>query len=452
MPIKFVRRGNRHLVRIKIVEEAPAPGLRDETRTALYRAALALAQETKYDNAGTVEFILDAETQEFFFLEVNTRLQVEHPVTEEILDLDLVDWQIRVASGQPLPLAQDDIAPNGWSMEVRLTAENAARNFMPQTGTLARVIAPSGPSVRFDGGVGDGSEVTPFYDSMLAKVIVHGKDRETAIRKLDKALSDTSFMGVKTNTPFLRAVLQNETFTAGAHTTHLVAQMAEWQTLPNETTDMAAAILAVLLDHDVTKASSPWCSLGSWRGGTESAWQARAPIVLVDDAENRLAHWVQVTDREVVLTSMDDNNAADMMIRFTRANGRLNVAYDGIERSYFTFVEKHPSGGQRVYVDCGQGPRAYHRPQGLAAWRKETKIEASAASAILAPGPGTISSIAVAAGDKVKSGAAVVVIESMKMLQTLTAPRAAEIATVHCEPGQSVVKDDVLVTFKASEQ
>ncbi|MEM8976496.1 MAG: biotin/lipoyl-containing protein, partial [Pseudomonadota bacterium] len=363
-----------------------------------------------------------------------------------------VDWQIRVASGQPLPLAQDDIAPNGWSMEVRLTAENAARNFMPQTGTLARVIAPSGPSVRFDGGVGDGSEVTPFYDSMLAKLIVHGKDRETAIRKLNKALSDTSFMGVKTNTPFLRAVLQNETFTAGAHTTHLVAQMAEWQTLPNETTDMAAAILAVLLDHDETKASSPWRSLGSWRGGTEAAWQARAPIVLVDDAENRLAYWVQVTDREVVLTSMDDNNAADMMIRFTRANGRLNVAYNDIERSYFTFVENHPSGGQRVYVDCGQGPRAYHRPQGLAAWRRETKIEASAASAILAPGPGTISSIAVAAGDKVKSGAAVVVIESMKMLQTLTAPRAAEIAAVHCEPGQSVVKDDVLVTFKASEQ
>ncbi|MEM9357720.1 MAG: biotin carboxylase N-terminal domain-containing protein [Pseudomonadota bacterium] len=435
----------------KIVEEAPAPGLRDETRANLYRAALALAKETNYDNAGTVEFILDAETQEFFFLEVNTRLQVEHPVTEEILGLDLVDWQIRVASGQPLPLSQDDLVPNGWAMEVRLTAENAARNFMPQTGTLARVIVPSGHGVRFDGGVSDGSEVTPFYDSMLAKVIVHGKDRETAIRKLDSALSDTSLMGVKTNTPFLRAVLNNESFTAGSHTTHLVAQMTEWQTPADDKADMVAAMLTGLLDHDEAPSSSPWRSLGGWRGGTEAAWQARSPIVVFDDADNRLAYWVQLADRDAVLAPMDDNDAADTTISFTKTNGRLHIGAVGPERSYFTFIERHPNGGQRIYVDCGQGPRAYHRPQGLAAWRQETKSDASAASAILAPGPGTISSIAVAAGDKVKSGAAVVVIESMKMLQTLTAPRAVEIAEVLCEPGQSVVKDDVLVTFKTSD-
>ena len=435
----------------KIVEEAPAPGLHDETRTALYEAALALAHETKYDNAGTVEFILDAETQEFFFLEVNTRLQVEHPVTEEILGLDLVDWQIRIATGQPLPLAQDKIVPNGWAMEVRLTAENAARNFMPQTGKLARVIEPKGQAVRFDGGVGHGSEVTPFYDSMLAKVIVHGADRETAIRKLDSALANTSLMGVKTNTPFLRAVLQNQTFVTGAHTTHLVAQMTDWQKPANETLDMAAAMLTLLLEKEETPSQSPWRSLDGWRGGAEAAWQARAPLVLIDDADNRLAYWVRVSNREAVLTPMDGGNDACVTLRFSQSDGRLNIGDDESEQSYLTFVDRHPAGGRRVFVDCGQGPRIYQRPAGLAAWRKEVKKDASTASAIVAPGPGTIASIAVAAGDKVKSGGAVVVIESMKMLQTLVAPRAVEIAEVHCEVGQSVVKDDALVTFKTKD-
>lgn len=435
----------------KIVEEAPAPGLRDDTRAALYRSALALARETNYDNAGTVEFILDAETQEFFFLEVNTRLQVEHPVTEEILGLDLVDWQIRIASGQPLPMAQDALTPDGWAMEVRLTAENAARNFMPQTGTLARVIEPQGHGVRFDGGVTDGSEVTPFYDSMLAKVIVHGKDRETTIRKLDKALADTALIGVKTNTPFLRAVLQNETFCSGAHTTHLVAQMTAWQTPVDDTLDMAAAMLTVLLSNDHAPSQSPWHSLDGWRGGNKSAWQARTPVVLIDDADQRKACWVRLADSEAVLSSMDGDAPSAITVSFKQLNDRLYVGHNGAEKSYFTVVEKHSSGGQRVFIDCGQGPRVYHRPAGLAAWRKGSKAESSNASAILAPGPGTVSSIAVTAGDKVKSGGAVVVVESMKMLQTLTTPRAVEIAEVLCEPGQSVVKDDVLVTFKSND-
>ena len=434
----------------KIIEEAPAPGLRDETRAALHQSAIALAHETKYDNAGTVEFILDAATQEFFFLEVNTRLQVEHPVTEEILGLDLVDWQIRVAAGQPLPVKQSDLVPNGWAMEVRLTAENAARNFMPQTGTLTRVIEPRGKGIRFDGGITDGSEITPFYDSMLAKVIVHGEDRETAIRKLDAALADTSLMGVKTNTPFLRAVLQHDIFVSGAHTTHLVEQMKDWQSTEHEELDLAAAILTKFITGKETAAQSPWQSLGAWRGGQNSAWQASAPVVLIDDAGNRLAYWINFGNNTAVLTPMDRDNTATITVGFSQIRDRLNVRHDDHQQSYLTFIDKSSSGEQRIFVDCGHGPRIYKQPAGLAAWRQETKGSASDSSAILAPGPGTISSVAVAAGDKVKSGATIVVVESMKMLQTLAAPRAVEIDEVLCEPGQSVVKDDVLVTFKTS--
>ena len=435
----------------KIVEEAPAPGLRDDTRTALYQAAISLARETKYDNAGTVEFILDAATQEFFFLEVNTRLQVEHPVTEEILGLDLVDWQIRVAAGQPLPVEQVELVPNGWAMEVRLTAENAARNFMPQTGTLTRVIEPHGTGIRFDGGITDGSEITPFYDSMLAKVIVHGKDRDTAIRKLDAALADTSLMGVKTNTPFLRSVLQSDVFVSGAHTTHLVEQMKDWQSAVHEELDLVAAVLTKCITEADTPAQSPWQSLGAWRGGQNSAWQARAPVVLIDDGDNRLAYWVSIGDGTAILTALGSDSTAAINVGFSQVGGRLNVSLDDHEQSYLTYIDESSSGEQRIFIDCGQGPRIYRQPAGLAGWRQKTKRNASDASAILAPGPGTISSVAVAAGDKVKSGGIIVVVESMKMLQTLTAPRAVEIDEVLCEPGQSVVKDDVLVTFKTSD-
>ena len=244
--------------------------------------------------------------------------------------------------------------------------------------------------------------------------------------------------------------MQHDIFVSGAHTTHLVEQMKDWQSTEHEELDLAAAILTNFITGKETAARSPWQSLGAWRGGQNSAWQASAPVVLIDDAGNRLAYWINFGNNTAVLTPMDRDNTATITVGFSQIRDRLNVRHDEHQQSYLTFIDKSSSGEQRIFVDCGHGPRIYKQPAGLAAWRQETKGSASDSSAILAPGPGTISSVAVAAGDKVKSGATIVVVESMKMLQTLAAPRAVEIDEVLCEPGQSVVKDDVLVTFKTS--
>jgi acetyl/propionyl-CoA carboxylase alpha subunit len=263
----------------KIIEESPSPLLTDALRERMAEAAVRLAEAAGYESAGTVEFIVD-EVGEFYFLEMNTRLQVEHPVTELITGLDLAAWQIRIAAGEELPFTQDEIPRHGHALECRVYAEDPAQGFLPSIGTLTTYRSPSGPGVRVEDGVESGSEVTPYYDPMLAKVITWGLDRPEAIRKMVRALSDMVVMGVTTNIPYLLAILNEPQFQAGNTTTNYLNEyMAGWEpeVAVDEDVLLAAAVFEALLGtdkrmsrqdgtaEDAESQPDPWTSLPAWR-------------------------------------------------------------------------------------------------------------------------------------------------------------------------------------------
>ncbi len=263
----------------KIIEESPAPVIRDEKlRQKMAEAAVSLAKTAGYVNAGTVEFIVDDQGG-FYFLEMNTRLQVEHPVTELVTGLDLAAWQIRIAAGEALPMAQADISQRGHAIECRVYAEDPANQFLPSIGTISVYERPSGPGVRVDDGIEAGTAVTPYYDPMLAKIITWGRDRDEAIQKMARALRETAVLGVTTNIPYLLAILQEETFQRGqTSTNYLAQQMADWPP-PAEADDLdwlAAAALELLagkkkrgggtaVNGESTAHPDPWQDTASWR-------------------------------------------------------------------------------------------------------------------------------------------------------------------------------------------
>jgi len=252
----------------KLLEEAPAPNLPDATRSALRSAARELARSIRYDSAGTVEFVVDDDSGEFFFLEMNTRLQVEHPVTEAITGLDLVALQLRCAEGRALPLGQDDIHFDGHAFEARINAEDAAASFVPKTGTVTQLRIPEG--VRFESGVECGSVVTPHYDSMLAKLIVSGPDRETARRRLAAALDELLIGGLVTNTGFHRWLVDQPPVVAGRVTTRMLEHSAFEP--PAERIDEAAALAATAWStaRRAARSAGPWNALGSFRTTTHA--------------------------------------------------------------------------------------------------------------------------------------------------------------------------------------
>jgi 3-methylcrotonyl-CoA carboxylase alpha subunit len=260
----------------KIIEESQAPVLRDpEIREAMAAAAIRLARAAGYTSAGTVEFIVDEEGN-FYFLEMNTRLQVEHPVTEAVTGIDLVNWQLRIAAGEPLPFSQRDIRQRGHALECRLYAEDPANNFLPSIGEIAYYHRPAGPGLRVDDGIESGSAVSPYYDPMLAKVITWGADRAEAIRKMDRALQDLIVLGVTTNVEYLRAILAEPNFRAGnTSTAYLAEYMAGWR--PATDTDewewVAAAVYEVVEltadrpahSGDEQPVYDPWEAARGWR-------------------------------------------------------------------------------------------------------------------------------------------------------------------------------------------
>jgi acetyl-CoA carboxylase biotin carboxylase subunit len=231
----------------KIIEETPSPLLDEELRARMGAAAVAAAQAVNYTNAGTVEFIVDPDTREFYFLEMNTRLQVEHPITEMVLGVDLVQWQIRAAAGEPFPYVPDDFCQRGHAIEARLYAEDPANGFLPSTGLIYRFVEPRGPGIRVDSGVADGSQVSHFYDPMLAKIIVQAEDRATAIQRMQAALRRTVVHGVTTNLDFLQSVLSHPDFREGRTTTQWVEQtFGDWR--PDQAVPFEALVAASLAD------------------------------------------------------------------------------------------------------------------------------------------------------------------------------------------------------------
>jgi 3-methylcrotonyl-CoA carboxylase alpha subunit len=406
----------------KVVEEAPAPGMTPERRAAMGEAACAAARAVGYVGAGTVEFIAEGDT--FAFMEMNTRLQVEHPVTEAITGLDLVEWQFRVAMGEALPAAP--LAPCGHAIEVRLYAEDPARDFAPATGTLTHLVLPEGEGIRVDAGVRAGDAVSIHYDPMIAKIIAQGPDRATALRRLERALAGTELAGLRSNLPLLRAIAGQPAFAAAELDTGFIARHADSLLAPPPPASrpaLAAALLRLLRDEPVVDAAdphSPWGAASAWRlNGT--GWQ---DFLLIDgEASLTLRAHLGATitlDLPDGPAAIADAAWAGDALRFT-LDGRAEPATVLRDGDALTIIHRGVT-----QVLRWQDPRA---PAG----------DAQAGSGrVLAPMPGRVLAVQVAPGDAVARGAVLLVMEAMKVQMRLTAPADGTIAAILCAPGDLV--------------
>lgn len=390
----------------KLFEEAPAPNLPDTTRRSLRQSAVALADSIGYDSTGTVEFIVDDDDPEsFFFLEMNTRLQVEHPVTELVTGLDLVELQIRVAAGEPLGLAQDDIKLSGHAIEARINAENAADDFAPQIGTITHLDVP--PGCRWDSGIEVGSEISPHYDPMIAKLIVSSDDRAGAIQELADALDRLLIGGVVTNTGFHRWLLDRPEVVAGRVTTRLLDEISV-----SDNSSAAAEVAASAWRTEAGRAiGSPWHDIGP-AGFTPH--QHRRRLFLRDFTG-------QV--HEVDQTSTPEFPSA--------------FHVDVVNR----LVVVNLSGQSHTFQVV---PRSEH-------WAPRIGSGSGPANSVVAPFPGVVSEVLVESGGSVLGGDPVVVIEAMKMLHTLVSAGPGTVDEVRVLPGDTVITHQVLVTFEQEE-
>ena len=418
----------------KLVEEAPSAAVDEQLRERLGAAAVTAAREVGYLGAGTLEFLVDGTTigteePSFYFLEMNTRLQVEHPVTELITGLDLVALQLSVAAGQPLPITQEDLTRTGHAIEVRLYAEDPVEQ-LPQIGRIHALRLPTGPGVRCDVGVDTGSAVTRHYDPMVGKLIAYGPDRPTAIRRLRDALAGTSLRGVVTNLELLDAVLAHPAFAAGELTTSFLSDhLAGWRPEPLTAPQVAAAALAL---HDARGGDgdpSPWARLGAVRTGG-GGW----PLALAD----------RIT-------------AADQPHRLlvTARGGRPELVSDGVRLDP---VELGPDDVEVVTDPDGSRHVWFHhrgRTRVLDEHRTVRHADASAptgAATFTAPMPGTVIAVEVTAGAAVDAGATLVIVEAMKMEHPVRAPVAGTVTAVHVHPGQGVDAGATLVAFEPAEE
>ena len=393
----------------KVLEEAPAPNLPDETRTGLQETAVRLAQSIGYDSAGTVEYVVDDESGDFFFLEMNTRLQVEHPVTEATTGLDLVALMCQVAEGNPLPIAQGDLTVTGHAMEARINAEDPWDGFAPRIGTVTHLSVPSG--VRWDAAVEVGGEITPHYDSMIAKLIVHGGDRAAALRQLATALDGLIVGGLVTNTGLQRWLCDQEPIINGRVTTRFL-----------DDTPLPAPA-----DAPVDAAASAWRtvdrsmrSTSAWTGLTDRRVTPHRPVqpVALRDLDGVL--------HEVMPASDDELSASAPLASVDRGSGSVAVNVGGVTHTFEVV------------------PRSTR-------WAPDSTGGHGHASAITAPFPAVVTSVEVASGDSVEGGATVVVIEAMKMLHTLTAAGPGTVDEVRVSPGDQVATSQILVTFTTED-
>jgi 3-methylcrotonyl-CoA carboxylase alpha subunit len=388
----------------KIIEEAPAPGLRDEVRAAMSQAAIQSARAVGYVGAGTVEFLVD-EAQHFYFMEMNTRLQVEHPVTELITGIDLVEWQLRIATGAPLPKAQNEIVRHGAAMEARVYAEDPEHGYLPSVGRIAHLHWPDpAPGLRLDIGVDAGDEVSTFYDPMLGKVIAWGESRGEAADRLHKALCDIEIVGVSTNRALLTSVLADEEFRrGGATTSFLDARRAHLFFGDPAAADVDAVLAALWCATRRTQGDALWADSRGWR-------LAAPPC----------SHWT-FGDRTVEIEACA---AHRYMARAAGTEYPLRIVARGAQSLDLEFA------GRLQHLSVLEVDQTLHlfrsgRQVSLRLARTEDALQVSAGveeGSLLTPLPGTIVAIHVAAGQRVARGAPLVTVEAMKMEHTLTAP------------------------------
>jgi 3-methylcrotonyl-CoA carboxylase alpha subunit len=420
----------------KVLEEAPAPNLDGRVRTKLLDRAVALARAIRYDNLGTVEFILEEGHDDPWFLEMNTRLQVEHPVTEAITGFDLVEWQIRIASGERLPARQDEIRESGHAIEARVTAERADQGFRPDAGRIVGYREP--PTIRVDSGVSGGSEVTLFYDSLLAKAIGSGGSREIARAKLLAGLRDFAIFGPATTIPFLVDALEHPIFAEGRATTRFIEDAFPDGWVPARPDARLARAAAALLSLAPPTAGSVWTRLSGFRVlGPSGGLSATRSIVSEDGRTFRLT--VQA--------------APDGARRVFDDDGEVAIAV----RSHGDIVELESDG--RVLRGLFERSRERVRLRlGGAVYDVEIRPEVAvvagstaggpSSGAILASMPGVVAEVNVAVGDVVEVGQVLVVLESMKLFTSLQAEVAGTVADVYCAPGATVPAGKRLVLIE----
>ena len=416
----------------KIIEEAPAPGLRDAVRAAMSQAAIQAARAVGYVGAGTVEFLVD-EAQNFYFMEMNTRLQVEHPVTEFITGIDLVEWQLRIATGARLPKAQSDILQHGTAMEARLYAEDPEHGYLPSVGRITHLHWPdAAPGLRLDIGVDAGDEVSTFYDPMLGKVVAWGESRGEAVDRLHKALADIEIVGVTTNRALLLSVLADGEFRRGGVTTSFLDARAAQLSFGEPKAGDADAVLAALwCATRRTECDALWTDTRGWRlaGPPRSTWVFgdRTVIIELSEPNDYVAH---VTGRGERLAGRGERAAGHG--KHSRGHGRHSPGHE-----YALHVVARGAqaldvevAGQMLRVSVVEVDQTLHlyragRQAALRLARTEDALQVSASAeegSLLTPLPGTLVAVHVTEGQQVVRGAPLVTVEAMKMEHTLTAP------------------------------
>jgi 3-methylcrotonyl-CoA carboxylase alpha subunit len=426
----------------KVIEETPSPFLDAGARERMGAAAVAAGRALDYVNAGTVEFIV-AQDGQFYFMEINTRLQVEHPVTEQVLGVDLVEWQLRIAAGEALPWRQDQVRAQGHAIEVRLYAEDPEKNFLPGSGRLERLALPTpGPHVRIDAGVVEGDVVTIFYDPMIAKLIVHDRDRPAALARLREALAATEVAGPRSNVEFLERLVRHPAVVEGTIDTgyldrHL-DEVLPAPAPPGADALFAAATVALLDDEHAAHAQatasrdphSPWARADAWRPGHPGrrlavlGWRGERHEI---GAHGHAGHYALSSASRTATVA----DAAE-------GGGALGLAVDGVRRRYGLL-----RAGNGFTLHDGERRLRFEHLRAFA-------FEAGAVTGVdrvVAPMPGRIVDVRVAAGGEVVEGQELVVMEAMKMEITLRAPRAGRIAPIAVASGEFVEADAVLVRY-----
>ncbi|CAM5373837.1 MULTISPECIES: biotin carboxylase N-terminal domain-containing protein [Streptomyces] len=403
----------------KIIEEAPSVLLDEETRAAMGEAAVQAARSCGYRGAGTVEFIVPGgDPSQYYFMEMNTRLQVEHPVTELVTGLDLVEWQLRVAAGEPLGFAQEDLRLTGHAVEARICAEDPARGFLPSGGTVLLLGEPQGDGVRTDSGLTEGTEVGSLYDPMLSKVIAYGPDRETALRKLRSALAETVTLGVQTNAGFLRRLLAHPAVVAGELDTGLVERVVDdlvSTDVPEEVYEAAAAVRLERLQPRAEGWTDPFSVPSGWRlGGTPK------PPAFHLRAQDPVTYSPRGT--------------------YTVSGDRVTVTLDGVRHTF-------RRAGDWIGRDGDAWQVRDHDPVAASL----NRAAHAGADSLTAPMPGTVTVVKVAVGDEVTAGQSLLVVEAMKMEHVISAPHAGTVAELDVTPGTTVAMDQVLAVIAPKE-
>lgn len=403
----------------KIIEEAPSVLLDEETRAAMGEAAVQAARSCGYRGGGTVEFIVPGgDPSQYYFMEMNTRLQVEHPVTELVTGLDLVEWQLRVAAGEPLGFAQEDLRLTGHAVEARICAEDPARGFLPSGGTVLLLDEPQGDGVRTDSGLTEGTEVGSLYDPMLSKVIAYGPDRETALRKLRSALAETVILGVQTNAGFLRRLLAHPAVVAGELDTGLVERVVDdlvSTDVPEEVYEAAAAVRLERLKPRAEGWTDPFSVPSGWRlGGTPK------PPAFHLRAQDPVTYSPRGTH--------------------TVGGDRVTVTLDGVRHTFHW-------AGDWIGRDGDAWQVRDHDPVAASL----NRAAHAGADSLTAPMPGTVTVVKVAVGDEVAAGQSLLVVEAMKMEHVISAPHAGTVAELDVTPGTTVAMDQVLAVITPKE-